>query len=583
MSMKKLLVYLKEYTLECIVSPLFKMLEAGFDLCVPLVVAAVIDVGIAGNDRSYILWMCLVLVVLGLVGLTCSLIAQWFAAKAAVGFAAKVRHALFEHILSLSYTQQDNQGTATLITRMTSDINQLQNGVNMALRLMLRSPFVVFGAMVMAFTIDLQAALIFVVVIPLLCVVIFGIMALSMPLQKQVQAGLDQVLGIARENLTGVRVIRAFNRQEAEGERFRGANQALDRLQQFTGKISGATNPITFVIINLGIVAILYTGGVRVNTGSLTQGQVVALVNYMSQILVELIKMANTIVLEVKAMASAARVQAALELPVGQEKPQAGKTGDPACPVAVEFRDVSARYEGAGADSLTGISFRALRGQTVGVIGGTGCGKTTLVNLIPRFYDVSRGQVLVDGTDVREYDLETLRRKIGVVPQKAVLFRGTIRENLLWGNPGATDQELWAALETAQAAQVVRDKPGGLDQEVEQGGRNFSGGQRQRLTIARALVRQPEILILDDSASALDFATDAALRKAIRALPQDPTLFIVSQRAASIRFADQILVLEDGVPAGLGTHDRLLESCPVYKEIYDSQFKLPGEEEKKNG
>ena len=580
--MKKLLVYLREYTLECIVSPLFKMLEAGFDLCVPLVVAAVIDVGIAGNDRSYILWMCLVLVVLGLVGLACSLVAQWYAAKAAVGFAAKVRHALFEHILSLSYTQQDNQGTATLITRMTSDINQLQNGVNMALRLMLRSPFVVFGAMVMAFTIDWQAALIFVVVIPLLCLVIFGIMALSMPLQKQVQGGLDQVLGITRENLTGVRVIRAFNRQGPEGERFRGANQALDRLQQFTGKISGATNPLTFVIINLGIVAILYTGGIRVNTGSLTQGQVVALVNYMNQILVELVKMANTIVLEVKAMASAARVQAALELPVGQETRLVGKTGDSSHPVAVEFQEVSARYQGARADSLSEISFQAFRGQTIGVIGGTGCGKTTLVNLIPRFYDASRGRVLVDGVDVKDYDLQDLRRRVGVVPQKAVLFRGTIRENLLWGNENATDDQLWQALEIAQAAQVVRDKPGGLEEEVEQGGRNFSGGQRQRLTIARALVRQPEILILDDSASALDFATDAALRKALRSLPDRPTVFIVSQRAASLRFADQILVLEDGAVAGLGTHDRLLEGCPVYKEIYDSQFKLPGEEGKKN-
>lgn len=575
--MKKLFVYLKDFRMECIISPLFKMLEAGFDLCVPLVVATVIDKGIAAHDQGYILKMCGVLVALGIIGLSCSLIAQWFAAKAAVGFAAQVRRALFAHIQRLSYTQQDSQGTATLITRMTSDINQMQNGVNMALRLMLRSPFVVFGAMIMAFGIDFKAALVFVVVIPLLSVVVFGIMLVTMPMQKQAQARLDTVLGVTRENLTGVRVIRAFNNQERERQRFRDSNQALDTMQRMVGRISGATNPITFVIINLGVVALLYTGAVQVNIGSLTQGQVVALVNYMNQILVELVKMANTIVLEVKAFASADRVQAAMELSVGQEFSAAPQCGSADYPVAVEFKNVGARYHKGGEDSLDGVSFTAKRGQTIGVIGGTGSGKTTLVNLIPRFYDATAGQVLVDGVDVKDYDPTTLRLKMGVVPQKAVLFKGTIRENLLWGNPDATDEELWAALEAAQAAEVVRGKANGLDEHVEQNGKNFSGGQRQRLTIARALVRKPEILILDDSASALDFATDAALRKALRALPHKPTVFIVSQRAASIRFADEILVLDDGKVAGQGTHEKLLENCLIYREIYESQFKLPGE------
>ncbi len=573
--MKKLWSYMKEYRRECVLGPLFKLLEASFELLVPLVMAAVIDTGIKNADRDYVIRMCLVLVGLGVVGLCCSLTAQFFAAKASVGFAAKLRAALFGRVQSLSYADLDREGASTMITRMTSDVNQVQNGVNLTLRLLLRSPFVVFGAMVMAFTIDWKAALVFVAVIPLLSVVVFGVMLWTMPRYKRVQAGLDQVLSAARENLTGVRVVRAFGREESEVEGFEAQNNALTHLQVFVGKISALMNPVTYIIINLGAVALIWSGALRVDAGMITQGAVVALLNYMSQILVELVKLANLIINISKALACANRVAAVLDLTPSMASSPEGKAGGSG---SVEFDHVALTYPGAGVPSLTGITFTARAGDVIGVIGGTGSGKTSLVNLIPRFYEATEGRVLVGGVDVRQWPAGALRARVGVVPQKAVLFQGTIRENLLWGKENGEDPELWAALEAAQARGFVERKPKSLDEPVEQGGRNFSGGQRQRLTIARALVRRPEILILDDSASALDLATDARLRQAIRGLDYRPTVFIVSQRASSIRHADQIIVLEDGAAAGIGTHEELLESCQVYREIYQSQFEKGGAE-----
>lgn len=570
--MKSLFAYMKDYKKECVLGPLFKLLEASFELMVPLVMAAVIDVGIANGDRGYIGRMCLVMAALGVIGLVCSITAQFFAAKASVGVAAKLRHALFAHIQELSFTEMDTAGTSTLITRMTSDINQVQNGLNLALRLLLRSPFVVFGAMVMAFTIDVPAALVFVVAIPLLAVVVFGVMLWTMPRYKKVQAGLDRVLGNTRENLTGVRVIRAFGREEAETGRFETENNALTKLQEHVGRVSALMNPVTYVIINLATVVLIWVGAVRVDTAIITQGAVVALINYMSQILVELIKLANLIINITKALACASRVQGVLDTESSMEAPQALSNVVEQNQERVTFRNVALTYQGAGAASLSGLSFSVKPGETVGVIGGTGSGKSSLVNLIPRFYDATQGDVLVDGHNVRDYPLASLREKVGVVPQRAVLFTGTIRDNLKWGKPDATDEELWQALETAQARDFVEEKPGGLDEPVSQGGKNFSGGQRQRLTIARALVRKPEILILDDSASALDFATDARLRKAIRQMEGGPTVFIVSQRASSIRYADKIIVLDDGEAVGIGTHEELLKHCEVYREIFESQF-----------
>ena len=570
--MKSLFAYMKDYKKECVLGPLFKLLEASFELMVPLVMAAVIDVGIANGDRGYIGSMCLVMAALGVIGLVCSITAQFFAAKASVGVAAKLRHALFAHIQELSFTEMDTAGTSTLITRMTSDINQVQNGLNLALRLLLRSPFVVFGAMVMAFTIDVPAALVFVVAIPLLAVVVFGVMLWTMPRYKKVQAGLDRVLGNTRENLTGVRVIRAFGREEAETGRFETENNALTKLQEHVGRVSALMNPVTYVIINLATVVLIWVGAVRVDTAIITQGAVVALINYMSQILVELIKLANLIINITKALACASRVQGVLDTESSMEAPQTLSNVVEQNQERVTFRNVALTYQGAGAASLSGLSFSVKPGETVGVIGGTGSGKSSLVNLIPRFYDATQGDVLVDGHNVRDYPLASLREKVGVVPQKAVLFTGTIRDNLKWGKPDATDEELWQALETAQARDFVEEKPGGLDEPVSQGGKNFSGGQRQRLTIARALVRKPEILILDDSASALDFATDARLRKAIRQMEGGPTVFIVSQRASSIRYADKIIVLDDGEAVGIGTHEELLKHCEVYREIFESQF-----------
>ncbi|MBO5170505.1 MAG: ABC transporter ATP-binding protein [Oscillospiraceae bacterium] len=567
--MKRIMRYMRGYEKQCILGPLFKLLEAALELLVPLVVASIVDQGIGLGNRSYIVQMCLVMISLGLVGLACSVTAQFFAARAAVGFCTRLRHALLEHILGLSYTQIDTIGTSTLITRMTSDVNQVQSGVNLCLRLLLRSPFVVFGAMIMAFTIDAQAALVFVGVIPVLCVIVFGIMLITMPKYKQVQAGLDQVTSATRQNLTGVRVLRAFCKEDSEVETFCGKTQELTRRQLLAGRISALMNPVTYVVINFAIVILVQVGALKVDGGILTQGLVIALYNYMSQILVELIKMADLIINMTKAAACADRIGAVLEVKNDQ---QDGTSQSRSLRGAVEFRNVCAQYAGAGEPSLTDISFRAEPGQTVGIIGGTGSGKTTLVNLIPRLYDAAQGQVLVDGRDVKEYEMEVLRREIGVVPQKSVLFQGTIRENLLWGNPDATEEDLWQALKVAQAEEVVKGKNLQLEEPVEQGGMNFSGGQRQRLTIARALVRKPKILILDDSASALDYATDAKLRMAIRAMEQPPTTFIVSQRAASVRFADEILVLDDGCMVGRGTHDELLKSCPVYQEIYYSQF-----------
>lgn len=569
--MRKLLRFLKDYKKESILSPLFKLLEASFELFVPLVMAAIIDTGIGNKDGGFILKMCGILILLALVGLTCSITAQYFAAKAAVGFATKVRHALFDHIQKLSYTEMDTAGTDTMITRMTSDINQAQSGVNMVLRLFLRSPFIVFGAMIMAFTIDVKAALIFVVTIPVLSVVVFGIMIITIPLFRRVQASLDKVLGVTRENLTGSRVIRAFNKEQEEIADFDESNERLTDVQLFVGKISALMNPLTYIIINVALVILIWTGAIQVNIGKISQGEVVALVNYMSQILVELVKLANLIITVTKAIACGNRVQSIFEMETsmvdgnGSGKEDTGYT--------VEFRNVSMRYKGAGADTLTGIDFKAKPGDTIGIIGGTGSGKSSVVNLIPRFYDVTEGQVMVDGMDVRDYKITDLRDKIGIVPQKAVLFAGTVRSNLAWGKEDATEEEMQQALSVAQAAEVVDKKDGKLDAEVEQGGKNFSGGQKQRLTIARALVKQPEILIMDDSSSALDYATDAKLRQAIHNMPNRPTVFIVSQRAASIMYADKIIVLDDGTVAGAGTHEELLKDCSVYQEIYYSQFK----------
>lgn len=579
--MSRLLVYLKDYKKECIFAPLFKMLEALFELFVPLVMAAVIDTGIANSDKPYIIKMCLVLVLLAVVGLTSSITAQFFAAKAATGFATKLRHALFEHIQGLSFSELDTVGTSTLITRITSDINQTQSGVNMVLRLFLRSPFIVFGAMVMAFTINVKAALIFVVTIPLLSIVVFGIMKITMPLYKKVQGLLDNVLGITRENLTGARVIRAFNKEADERKHFEETNESLTSMQKFVGKISALTNPVTYVIINAATLVLLWTGAIQVDGGIITQGAVVALVNYMSQILVELIKLANLIITITKALACANRIEAVFEIKSSQEIAEPAESAYDGHPgnaessssdTVVEFRHVDLAYNSTGESALSDISFKILQGQTVGIIGGTGSGKSSVVNMIPRFYDATGGTVLVDGRDVKTYEFDELRSKIGMVLQKAILFKGTIRENLLWGKKDATDAEIMDALKISQALEFVNKKEEKLDYMVEQGGRNLSGGQKQRLTIARALVKRPEILILDDSASALDFATDAALRQSIAAMPDAPTTFIVSQRAASMMQADQIIVLDDGHIAGIGRHEELLENCHVYQEIYYSQF-----------
>lgn len=581
-TMKKLLVYLKDYKKESVLGPLFKLLETTFELIVPLVMAAIIDTGVATGDKSYIMKMCMVLVLLAVIGLTCSVTAQYFAAKAAVGFATKLRHALFAHIESLSFTEMDTVGTATLITRMTSDVNQVQNGVNLVLRLFLRSPFIVFGAMVMAFTIDVKAALVFVVTIPLLSIIVFGIMLISIPLYKKVQSALDKVLGITRENLTGSRVIRAFNKEDDEKVHFNENNDLLTRAQIYVGKISALMNPLTYVIINGAIVVLVWTGAVRVDNGYITQGEVVALINYMSQILVELVKLANLIININKSIACGNRIQSIFEMQpsitdgsgqkVDKVRTDTADRSEEA-EYAVEFSHVGLTYAGAGDESLTDIDFKVKKGETIGIIGGTGSGKSSVVNLIPRFYDVTSGFIKVDGKDVKDYPLEELRGKIGTVLQKAVLFHGTIRENLKWGNPDATEEDLNRAITVAQAKEFVDNKEGRLDFEIEQGGKNLSGGQRQRLTIARAVVKKPEILILDDSASALDFATDAALRKAIREMEGETTVFIVSQRAASIQHADRIVVLDDGKIVGLGTSEELLESCEVYQEIYNSQFK----------
>ena len=581
-TMKKLLVYLKDYKKESVLGPLFKLLEATFELIVPLVMAAIIDTGVATGDKSYIMKMCMVLVLLAVIGLTCSVTAQYFAAKAAVGFATKLRHALFAHIERLSFTEMDTVGTATLITRMTSDVNQVQNGVNLVLRLFLRSPFIVFGAMVMAFTIDVKAALVFVVTIPLLSIIVFGIMLISIPLYKKVQSALDKVLGITRENLTGSRVIRAFNKEDDEKVHFNENNDLLTRAQIYVGKISALMNPLTYVIINGAIVVLVWTGAVRVDNGYITQGEVVALINYMSQILVELVKLANLIININKSIACGNRIQSIFEMQPSITDGSGQKVDKVQTDTAdrseeeeyaVEFSHVGLTYAGAGDESLTDIDFKVKKGETIGIIGGTGSGKSSVVNLIPRFYDVTSGFIKVDGKDVKDYPLEELRGKIGTVLQKAVLFHGTIRENLKWGNPDATEEDLNRAITVAQAKEFVDNKEGRLDFEIEQGGKNLSGGQRQRLTIARAVVKKPEILILDDSASALDFATDAALRKAIREMEGETTVFIVSQRAASIQHADRIVVLDDGKIVGLGTSEELLESCEVYQEIYNSQFK----------
>lgn len=581
--MKKLLVFLKDYKKESLLAPLFKMLEAMFELFVPLVMAAIVDVGIQQKDYPYIIKMGLLLVLLAVVGLGSSVTAQYFSAKAAVGFATKIKHALFAHIQAMDYAKTDAVGTSTLITRLTSDMNQVQSGVNMVLRLFLRSPIVVFGAMIMAFTIDVKAALIFVVTIPLLSIVVFGIMLISIPLYKKVQAALDKVLGITRENLSGVRVIRAFCREEKEQELFDGHNDRLTALQMYVGRISALMNPVTYIIVNGATIVLIYTGAVQVEEGILTRGEVIALVNYMSQILVELVKLANLIITITKAVACGNRIQAVLDTPAGirvyseEEAWEEAKNTPELCEKAEEeykvcFEHVTLRYPGAGADSLSDIDVAVKKGETVGIIGGTGSGKSSLVQMIPRFYDATGGRVSVDGKDVKTYAPEELKKKVGVVPQKAVLFRGTIRDNICWGKEDATDEEIWNALETAQAKEFVEEKEGNLDFEIQQGGRNLSGGQKQRLTIARALVKQPEILILDDSASALDYATDAALRRAIRELGEQMTVFIVSQRTASVLHADKIIVLDDGEVAGIGTHEELLASCAVYKEIHESQL-----------
>ena len=574
--MKQLMMYLKDYKKESILAPLFKLLEAFFELLVPLVMANIIDYGISNRNMGYIGKMGLLLLLLGVVGLASSITAQFFAAKAAVGFSTQLRQALFDHIEDLSFTDIDKAGTSTMITRMTSDVNQVQSGINMTLRLFLRSPIIVFGAMIMAFTIDVKCALIFVVAIPLLSVVVFGIILSTIPMYKNVQAKLDQVLGITRENLTGVRVIRAFHQEAKESDRFRENNEALSAMQIFVGKISACMNPVTYIIVNGAIIALIYTGAVQVNIGNLSQGEVVAIINYMNQILVELVKLANLIVTMTKALACAERVASVFDIGadaayVGAQDQKLADKVDKSAPF-LDFKHVSLTYQGAGAPTLQDMNFTVNRGDTVGIIGGTGSGKTSLVNLIPGFYPATEGEILLEGRNIRTMSDEELRGRIGVVPQKAVLFKGTIRSNLQWGKPDATEEEMWKALELAQASEVVDGKPGKLDATVAQNGKNFSGGQRQRLTIARALVRNPEILILDDSASALDYATDAKLRAAIRTLEDKTTTFIVSQRASTIRHADKIIVLDDGEIAGMGTHDELLKDCTVYQEIYYSQY-----------
>lgn len=574
--MKKLLCYLKEYKKESVLGPLFKLLEATLELFVPLVVAAIIDTGIGNQDRGYVVKMCLVLVLLGLLGLAFSVTAQYFAAKAAVGFVTTIRHVLFGHIQKLSYAELDTQGTSTLITRMTSDMNQVQNGVNLTLRLLLRSPFVVIGAMVMAFTIDVKAALVFVVGIPALAVVVFGVMLACIPLYRKVQNRLDKVLGLTRENLTGVRVLRAFCKEEEQEAEFQKQNQTLTDTQKFVGRISALLNPLTYVIINVAIIALIWIGAIRVDMGIITQGAVVALYNYMSQILTELIKLANLIINITKSVACGNRIQSVLEVEPSVKDGAATVSGDGEAgksAYSVVFEHAGIRYPDAAQEAVSDITLNVRPGETIGIIGGTGSGKSSMVNLIPRFYDCSSGAVYVDGRNVCTYGLPELRDKIGVVPQKSVLFAGTIRSNMQWGKPDATDEEIFAALEIAQAKDVVSKKEKGLDTEVEQGGKNFSGGQRQRLTIARALVKQPEILILDDSSSALDFATDAALRMAIGSMKHKPTLFIVSQRTSAIQYADKIVVLDDGSVVGIGTHEELMNTCEVYREIYDSQYK----------
>lgn len=574
--MKRLMMYLKDYKKESILAPLFKLLEAFFELMVPLVMANIIDYGISNRNMGYIGKMGLLLLLLGVVGLASSITAQFFAAKAAVGVSTKLRQALFDHIEDLSFTDIDKAGTSTMITRMTSDVNQVQSGINMTLRLFLRSPIIVFGAMIMAFTIDVKCALIFVVAIPLLSIVVFGIILSTIPMYKKVQSRLDQVLGITRENLTGVRVIRAFHQEAKEEERFRENNEALSAMQIFVGKISACMNPVTYIIVNGAIIALIYTGAVQVNIGNLSQGEVVAIINYMNQILVELVKLANLIVTMTKALACAERVASVFDIGadaayVGAQNQKLADKVDKSAPF-LDFKHVSLTYQGAGAPTLQDMNFTVNRGDTVGIIGGTGSGKTSLVNLIPGFYPATEGEILLEGRDIRTMSDEELRGRIGVVPQKAVLFKGTIRSNLQWGKPDATEEEMWKALELAQASEVVDGKPGKLDATVAQNGKNFSGGQRQRLTIARALVREPEILILDDSASALDYATDAKLRAALRTLEDKTTTFIVSQRASTIRHADKIIVLDDGEIAGVGTHDELLKDCTVYQEIYYSQY-----------
>ncbi len=579
--MKHLLGFLKNYKKESILAPLFKMLEALFELFVPLVMKKIIDVGIAEKNQPYIIKMCLIMVALGIIGLTCSLTAQYFAAKAAVGCSSKLRHALFAHIQGLTWSEVDELGTSTMITRMTSDINQVQSGVNMVLRLFMRSPFIVFGAMIMAFTIDVKAALIFVVTIPLLSVVVFGIMMITMPLFRRVQKGLDQVLAKTRENLTGVRVIRAFAKEPKEIEEFSESNLLLTKLQMRVGRISALTNPLTYIIVNLAIAALIWTGALQVDAGIISQGAVIALVNYMSQILVELVKLANLIVTITKALACAGRIEKVFDIQpsmvYGTEKNYEEKAKNADTAYAVEFRGVGLTYRNAGAESLSNLNLKVKRGQTVGIIGGTGSGKSSVINLIPRYYDATEGEVLIDGVNVKDYPMETLRDKVGMVMQKAVLFQGTIRDNLKWGKKDATDEEMYAALDTAQAREFVETKDGKLDALITQGGKNLSGGQKQRLTIARALVRKPEILVLDDSASALDYATDAKLRHALREMGDALTVFIVSQRAASILHADQIVVLDDGKIAAVGKHEELLKNCSVYQEIYYSQFKKEDE------
>ena len=567
--------FLRGYGKQSVLAPLFKLLEALFDLFVPLVVAEIIDVGIAQNDIPFILRCCALMIALGVVGLACAITAQWYAAQAAIGCATSMRHTLYQQIQTLDFSQMDQLGGSTLITRLTSDINQVQNGLNMALRLFMRSPFIVLGSVVMAFTIDTDAALVFVATVPILSLIVFGLMRLTAPRYKRTQGQLDRVLRLTRENLTGVRVVRAFGREEQEEQQFYQENQKLTRIQLGVGRLSALMNPLTYVAVNLAAVAVLYVGGRQVDGGVLLSGDVYALINYMSQILVELVKLANTIVLVSKALACAGRVQSVLELEPEMAFPE--KAADLGGGEAIGFDGVSLTYADADDESLHDLRFSVRRGETLGVIGGTGSGKSSVVNLLARFYDATEGQVRLFGVPVREIPKEQLRAAVGVVPQRAQLFSGTIRSNLLWGNENATDEELWAALETAQAAEFVRAKPLGLDEAVEQGGRNLSGGQRQRLTIARALVKKPEILILDDSASALDFATDAALRKALKALPGQMTVVIVSQRTSSLQHADQILVLEDGHQAGLGSHRQLMEKCGVYREIYDSQFQRGGE------